>query len=311
MLPTPTFHHVHLNSPNPDAAIDFYVRQFASTSKTTWGGMAALQSPNKVMLLFNKVASEPPVLPQSAIWHYGWHVTDVRSKLAEYKTHPEVSLMPLYTEAQGGGYVYINSDSWPNVGNVLGLTTAQIAEAKANNIQPKGGGGFAYMCAPDGTLVEYIGDHPAERFNHVHMWQEEPFCAQLWYQKHLNAPPMPGWANTQPMTEATCKVARGPDRTWPSLNQEGMFRTPRAGVMFGDVAVQWYAPQGDAPLAPSRGQRYDHLAFGVADLDAWIAKLKGEGVKFLDGPYKLGETRAVMIEGPSREALELVEVKPT
>jgi hypothetical protein len=37
--------------------------------------------------------------------------------------------------------------------------------------------------------------------------------------------------------------------------------------------------------------------------------LKGEGVKFLDGPYKLGSTRAVMIEGPSREALELVEVK--
>jgi catechol 2,3-dioxygenase-like lactoylglutathione lyase family enzyme len=308
MLPTPTFHHVHLNSSNPDAAIDFYVRQFASTSKTTWGGMAALQSPNKVMLLFNKVASEPPVLPQSAIWHYGWHVTDVRSKLAEYKTHPEVKLMPLYTEAEGG-YVYINSDSWPNVGNVLGLTKAQIAEAKANNIQPKGGGGFAYMSAPDGTLVEYIGDHPAERFNHVHMWQEQPFCAQLWYQTHLNVPPMPGWANTQPITEATCKVPRGPDRTWPSLNQEGMFRTPRAGVMFGDVAVQWYAPQGDAPLAPSRGQRYDHLAFGVADLDAWIAKLKGEGVTFLDGPYTLGETRAVMIEGPSREALELVEVK--
>ena len=32
------------------------------------------------------------------------------------------------------------------------------------------------------------GDYPAERFNHVHMWQEDPFCAQLWYQTHLNAP---------------------------------------------------------------------------------------------------------------------------
>ena len=28
-----------------------------------------------------------------------------------------------------------------------------------------------------------------------------------------------------------------------------------------------------------------------------------------DEPYKLGDTRAVMLEGPSREALELVEVK--
>lgn len=309
MLPTPTFHHVHLNSPDPDAAIGFYTRQFASTSKITWGGMPALQSPNNVMLLFNKVDKAPPILPQSAIWHYGWHVTDVRKTLADYKTRPEVKLMPLYTDADSGNYVYVNSDTWPNVGDVLGLTKAQIAEAKAKDIKPLGGGGFAYMAAPDGTLLEYIGNHPAERFNHVHMWQEEPFCAQLWYQQHLNAPPMAGRTSPEPVTEATCKVPRGADRTWPSLNQEGMFRTPRAGVMFGDVAVQWYAPQGSAPLAPSRGQRYDHLAFGVADLDAWIAKLKGEGVAFLEGPYPLGNTRAVMIEGPSREALELVETK--
>jgi hypothetical protein len=32
-------------------------------------------------------------------------------------------------------------------------------------------------------------------------------------------------------------------------------------------------------------------------------------VKFLQQPYKLGDSRAVMIEGPSREALELVEIK--
>lgn len=308
MLPTPTFHHVHLNVVDPEASIGFYTRQFSSTSKITWNGIPALQSPNNVMLLFDKVDTAPPVMPQSAIWHYGWHVIDVRKKLAEFKTRPEVTLAPLYTDDESGGYVYINSDTWPNVGNVLGLTKAQIAEAKAKNIQPKGGGGFAYMHALDGTLLEYIGDHPQERFNHVHMWQEQPFCAQLWYQTHLNAPPMPGWANTQPMTEANCSVQRSPDRTWPSLTREGMFRTPRAGVMFGDVAVQWYAPQDNQPLAPSRGQRYDHLAFGVTDLDAWIAKLKGEGVVFLEGPYKLGNTRAVMIEGPSREALELVEV---
>ena len=33
MLPTPAFHHLHLNSVDSDAAIDFYVRQFPSTSK--------------------------------------------------------------------------------------------------------------------------------------------------------------------------------------------------------------------------------------------------------------------------------------
>jgi 4-hydroxyphenylpyruvate dioxygenase-like putative hemolysin len=66
--------------------------------------------------------------------------------------------------------------------------------------------------------------------------------------------------------------------------------------------------QGDEPLVSSRGQVYDHIALSVTDLDAWVAKLRGEGVAFLTEPYQLGNTRAIMIEGPSREALELVEV---
>jgi hypothetical protein len=162
------------------------------------------------------------------------------------------------------------------------------------------------MKGPDDALVEYAGDHPAERFNHVHLYQEDPLCAQLWYQKHLNAPPRTGWGGV-PVTEADCKVPRGADRTWPSLNREGMFRSPRAGVEFGDVALIWYANQGDRPLAGSRGQLQDHIALSVTDLDAWIDKLRSEGVTLLEDPYPLGDTRAVMIEGPSREALELVE----
>ena len=307
MLPTPSFHHLHLNSVNPDAAIGFYTRQFASTSKTTWGGMPALHSPNNVLLLFNTVVTPPALLPQSAIWHFGWYVTDVRKSLEQYKTRPDVKLLPLYTTEEGG-YVLINSDTWAGTGGMLGLTKAQIAEARAKGVKPPGGGGFAYMEGPEQVLIEYMGNFSQERMNHVHMYQEDPFCAQLWYQKHLNAPVMPGRGSPAPMTEATCKVPRGADRTWPALNKEGMLRNPRAAVIFGDVALTWYAPQGDEPLVDTRGQLYDHIAFGVGDLDAWITKLKNEGVKFLDGPYKLGDTRAVMIEGPSREALELVEV---
>jgi catechol 2,3-dioxygenase-like lactoylglutathione lyase family enzyme len=55
MLPTPGFHHLHLNSVDPDAAIDFYTRQFPSTSKGVWAGLPALLSPSNVMMLFNKV----------------------------------------------------------------------------------------------------------------------------------------------------------------------------------------------------------------------------------------------------------------
>lgn len=307
MLPTPSFHHLHLNSVNPDAAIDFYAQQFTSTEKSSWGGMPALKATNNVLLLFTKVDAPPAIAPQSAIWHFGWHVTDVRKSLETYKNRADVKLLPLYTTDEGG-HVLINSDTWPGVGGVLGLTPSQITEAKAGNVKPAGGPGFAYMQAPEQAIVEYMGDYPAERFNHVHMYQEDPYCAQLWYQKHLNAPVMPGRASPTPMTENNCKVPRGADRTWPALNREGMFRSPRAAVLFGDVALTWYAAQGEQPLVDSRGQLYDHIGLGVADLDAWLAKLQGEGVTVLDGPYALGDTRAFMIEGPSREALELVEV---
>jgi len=80
-------------------------------------------------------------------------------------------------------------------------------------------------------------------------------------------------------------------------------------VTFGDVVLTWYGNQWDTPLVSSRGQLQDHIAFSVTDLDAWIGKLRDEGVTFLEQPYALGDTRAVMIEGPSREALELVEVR--
>ena len=66
---------------------------------------------------------------------------------------------------------------------------------------------------------------------------------------------------------------------------------------------------GDRPLVSTRGHLVDHFALSVTNLGAWIAKLRREGVKFLEQPYKIGNTRAVMIEGPSREAIELVEVK--
>jgi catechol 2,3-dioxygenase-like lactoylglutathione lyase family enzyme len=304
MLPTPRFHHLHLNSRDPERAIAFYTRQFASTAGAEWGGFAALRSPNDVLILFTRVETPPPRAPQSAIWHFGWHVPDARKSLATYKARPEVELLPLYTTEEGGS-VLISSDTWPGTGGALGLTRDQIAAARAQGVRPQGGAGFAYMRGPDEALVEFAGDHPTERFNHVHMYQEDPIGALRWYQQHLNAPAQRGFGPA----EAGPSVPRSPERTWPALNREGMFRTPRAGVAFGDVALIWYANQGEEPLAPSRGQLQDHIALAVGDLDAWTEKLRGEGVRFLEQPYRLGPTRAVMIEGPSREAIELVEAE--
>ena len=305
-LPTPGFHHLHLNSVDPDAAIDFYTKQFPSTTKATVAGFPALKT-GKVYLLFTKVSVPPPTKPQTAIWHFGWHVVDARKNLEIYKHREEVHLLPLYTTDEGG-FVFISSDTWPGTGGILGLTKSQIAEAKAHGVEPRGGPGFAYLAGPDGAIIEYQGDMPAERFNHVHMYQEDPYCAQLWYQKHLNVPVAQAAGGQTPHTEANCKVERG-EPSWPGLEKEGTIRVPSAGVLFDDVALMWYARQGNQELVGTRGHLVDHMALSVSNLDAWIAKLRKEGVKFLEQPYKFGDTRAVMIEGPSREALELVEIK--
>ena len=91
--------------------------------------------------------------------------------------------------------------------------------------------------------------------------------------------------------------------------KQGTRRTPSGRAAYGDVALFWYTRPGDRPLGTTRGQAVDHLAFAVRDLDGWVAKLKRENVTFLREPYKFGESRAVMVEGPSHEALELVEDK--
>jgi catechol 2,3-dioxygenase-like lactoylglutathione lyase family enzyme len=307
-LPAPGFHHLHLNSMNPEAAIAFYTKAFPSTSRSAWNGLLALKSPNNVLVLFTSVEQPPATQPQTAVWHFGWHVTSERSAMARLRAEG-LTLLPLYT-TDDGGTVNINSDTWPGTGGVLGLTKTQIEDAKRNNVKPAGGAGFAYIRGPDDALIEVQGDMPAERFNHVHMYQEDPFCAQLWYQKHLNATVPQGRRGAgEARTEANCKVARGADKTWPALEADGMYRTPSAGVTFGDVAMNWYMRQGEKPLVSTRGHLVDHVALSVANLDAWISKLRGESVKVLDAPYKVGNARAMMIEGPSREVIELIEIR--
>ena len=308
-LPAPGFHHLHLNSTNPEKAIEWYVKAFPVTSKTTWGGMPALKSPNNVLLLFTKVDQPPAMQPQTAFWHFGWHVLHERETMARLNDLG-VTLLPLYT-GDGDKTVNINSDTYPGTGGLLGRTRAQIEDAKKEGVKPQGGAGFAYIRGPDDVFIEVQGDMPQERFNHVHMFHEDPFCAQLWYEKHLNVRPPQGRRGTaaEPRTEGNCKVPRTADKTFPALEHDGMYRAPAIGLVFGDVSMGGYMNNANQPLVSTRGHVADHVGLSVANLDAWIAKLKAENVTFLEQVHPLGDTRAIMIEGPSKEALELVEVK--
>jgi len=258
------------------------------------------------MIVFQKVAAPPPANPDiTAYWHFGWTAADSRQSLEIFRS--QNLLAPFYTDDQGG-YVGISSDTYPYPPGVPGRTKAQIAEAVAQNLQPRRTGGNGYIFGPDHAIIEFTGNAP-ERFDHVHMWQDDPLCAQLWYVSHLEATPRRGPAPTVPITQENCKTPRGADPSWPSLNRNGTYRFPTGGVSFDDVAMNWYMNQTEKPLAPTIGHLMDHVSLSVGDLDAWTAKLKGEGVVFLRQSYRVGAVRAVMIEGPSREAIELVEEK--
>lgn len=307
-LTAPRFHHIELNSMDPAAAMAFYRKHFPATAETLWEGRPALASPDDVLILFNKVAQAPIADPNvTAYWHFGWNVIDSRKALETFRA--QNILVPFYTDEQGG-FVGISSDTYPYPPGVPGRTRAQLAEARVQNLQPRREAGNGYIAGPDGAIIEFTGNAPAERIDHVHMWQEDPLCAQLWYQTHLNATPRRVAAGAAPLPPLTaCKQARSTEPSWPSLTKEGTYRAPTGGVSFSGVAINWYPNQTSRPLAPTAGRLMDHIGLAVRDLDAWLAKLRGEGVTILRPPYAIGGSRAVMIEGPSREAIELVEEK--
>ena len=327
-LPRPGFHHLHMNSPDPAAAVAAFMKVYPASTKVTMAGFTGIRSANSVTLLFTKVNRPPPApgpgrvtatAPQTAFWHHVWSATDARATLRQLRaadpTFDRTKLIPQFTGLDGAT-VDFSSDTLPGF-----LTTSQLEAAKTTGQTPTRRGGYFNWYGPDGVVME-TSDQVPEAYRIVGMFQDQPYCAVFWYRKHLNAADRP--ANLTgtgggrggpppgdgPQSEADCGVTRGRGVSWPSTYQRGHFRIPAAqSVYYDDVQLRWYMNQEEQPLASTRGQLMDHLALGVTDLDAWIAKLRREGVKFLEQPYRFGDTRAVMIEGPGKEAIELVEKK--
>ena len=144
------------------------------------------------------------------------------------------------------------------------------------------------------------------------MYHEHPRCAMDWYVAHLGAT-MPqgrgrGGAAPAPAPAGDCKTTAYAPPTWPSFAKTGFVRDPAGGVLFDDISIS-IRPWPGGGLASTRGKIVDHWALATAALDATVARLKREGVKFLEEIHPWGNTRVAMIEGPDRIAIELVEVK--
>jgi catechol 2,3-dioxygenase-like lactoylglutathione lyase family enzyme len=227
-----------------------------------------------------------------------WNGSDADAKL--------VDLSGDVPTAPGGGF--------PTQEQVLEL------RAKGAKVDPAvTPGGFGYLRGPDGVMIENAQAGTTERFNHVHMYHEHPACATQWYVTHLGARAPQGRggagggsapAGPVPGTSPDCNNPRTvySPPTFPSFAKGGFVRDPAGGVSFDDISISM-RPWPGGGLAPTRGHVYDHWALSTADLDKTVARLKGEGVKFLEEIHPWGTMRAAMIEGPDRIAIELVEVK--
>jgi catechol 2,3-dioxygenase-like lactoylglutathione lyase family enzyme len=296
-------HHVHLNSVDPKAAAEYYTRPFAASAvKTTFNGYEAVKT-GGVHLLFTKVGTPPQTEltgPQTAIWHFGWNTPDSRKYNERFRAMGlEIAQM---WDAADGRLVDMSSDTLPGP-----PTQEQILEMRARGVTPTRQGGFGYLRGPDGALVENAQAGQVERFNHVHMYHEHPLCAVQWYVAHLGAtvPPAPRAA---PPVPAECKQPYAPP-TWPSFFKfPGFVREPSGAVSFDDISIL-IRPWPGGGLVSSRGHIVDHWALSTEDLTAAVARLKGEGITFLEEIHAWGNTRAAMIEGPDRVAIEIVESK--
>jgi glyoxalase/bleomycin resistance protein/dioxygenase superfamily protein len=305
------FHHVHLNSMNPKAAAEYYTKPFAKTAThTTFNGFEAVKTGN-IYILFTKVNTPPQnelTGPQTSVWHFGWNTPNSREYDENFRKMG-LTIAQMW-DAKDGKLIDLSGDEYPNPAGAGFPTQEQILEAREKGLKPSGqNGGFGYLRGPDGVMIENAQAGTTERFNHVHMYHEHPECAMQWYTEHLGArrpAGRGGAAAAAPSGDCHTKMYSPP--TYPSFAKNGFVRDPAGGVTIDDISIS-IRPWPGGGLVSTRGKLYDHWAVSTADLDATVARLKRENVKFLEEIHPWGSSRAAMIEGPDRIAIELVEIK--
>jgi len=150
--PSAHFHHLHLNTTDPAAAIKFYTSKFDCEERRFLDQDAVWAQQS--WLLFNKVITPPPWQLTSAIWHFGWGAEDMKAAYQKQIDLGTKFFTPL-----------------TDISDILGGT---------------GTGRFfyAYVETPDHGLVE-LNTANHHRFGHLHLFSEDPVAAGEWYAKHF------------------------------------------------------------------------------------------------------------------------------
>jgi catechol 2,3-dioxygenase-like lactoylglutathione lyase family enzyme len=272
------FHHLHLNSTDPAAAIQFYTSRLESEERKFADGQPSVFAHN-AWLLFNKVAAPPKREVTSAIWHMGWG---------------------------GGPDMQTTYKKQLELGTKFFVPITDISD----QCDGKGGNGrfwFAYIDAPDHALIELNTTAAGQNyFGHVHLLSNDALAAADWYVKEFD---LTRRGSATPSREVRYRCGR---QTTPaaSLMMDDVnviiYPVGNAKAAFPD----WWKDRAD--LESPAGHSIDHLGFRVADLDATLTRLKADNVTVLAPAAWLvkNQVRAAMIEGPDHVRIELIEEKP-
>jgi catechol 2,3-dioxygenase-like lactoylglutathione lyase family enzyme len=148
------FHHVHVNSLDPELAIQWYTKHF-ECERAKFGGEDALWT-GRAWILFHKVDQMPPWKITTALYHIGWGATDPKADYHRFVDMGARIQSPLMDLGEG-----------------LPL--------------PLGQRFFMYLWGPDNVMIEDI-TAAANGFNHVHLLSEDPVAAGEWYAREFGFP---------------------------------------------------------------------------------------------------------------------------
>jgi catechol 2,3-dioxygenase-like lactoylglutathione lyase family enzyme len=148
---TAHFHHVHLNTTDPAAALAFYTSKFKAR-KERFAGLADAVWTGDSWLLFTKVGAAPPSELTSALWHIGWGAEDMK------RTYQK------------------QLDSGTRFATPLTDISAMVGGNREFH--------YAYVDGPDHALIE-LNTASHHNFGHVHMFSADPPAAGEWYAKHF------------------------------------------------------------------------------------------------------------------------------
>lgn len=146
------FHHAHLNSADPAAAMEFYTTHL-NAEKAPFAGAPALWT-QQSWVRFNKTKQPPPSEVISALFHIGWGAEDMKAEFERQIRLGTTFQTPLTDGVE-----------------LFGTGT------RDRNF-------FMYLDGPDHLTIE-VQSAMHHNFMHVHMFSDDPVATAAWYATHL------------------------------------------------------------------------------------------------------------------------------